>query len=251
MKRHFTLIELLVVIAIISILAAMLLPALGKARERVRMLDCKSKMKQIGIADTSYAGDYDSYFAISRSPFGAASYVDWYQLLGPYAPSIFTERFRKGDFTTAASDEASRYTAPMCSEYKGEMHAQDTNTPAAAKTTKGYGGIGYSRNTGFWLTSGNTWDVSSMASLPQRNSSIKFPSRFMLACDAYYGGICNDSNSFWLGNWLSAKFPHMLRMNMLHADGHVSDMNGPLPTATNKLRINWKPDGSDQNSNWL
>jgi prepilin-type N-terminal cleavage/methylation domain-containing protein len=93
--RGFTLIELLVVIAIISLLAAILFPVFGRARENARRASCQSNLKQIGLGLLQYIGDYDDTMPFSF--FGSAGNSDaanykWMDAIYPYVKNeqIFT-----------------------------------------------------------------------------------------------------------------------------------------------------------------
>ena len=94
-KKCFTLIELLVVIAIIAILAAMLLPALGKVKQTSKLAACTSNIKQLGMGIINYGNDYKDFLLPketgSQSSVGECSkgmteplYKSWNMYIAPY-----------------------------------------------------------------------------------------------------------------------------------------------------------------------
>ena len=81
MKKTFTLIELLVVIAIIAILAGMLLPALGKARERAKGAKCTSNMKACLTAMIIYSNDYHESYPLAIMDASPQNNYGWLKYL--------------------------------------------------------------------------------------------------------------------------------------------------------------------------
>ena len=78
--RPFTLIELMLVITIITILASLLLPALGKARNQAKAISCKSILKQHGLAHLNYMSDY-SCFTPASGMSGPNGETLWWDML--------------------------------------------------------------------------------------------------------------------------------------------------------------------------
>ncbi len=76
--RAFTLVELLVVIAIIAILAALLLPALSRARQTAQATTCIGNLKQWGLATQLFAGDNQDYLPKDGTPNGTSTDEGWY-----------------------------------------------------------------------------------------------------------------------------------------------------------------------------
>ena len=83
-KSGFTLIELLVVIAIIALLAAILFPVFGRARENARRSACQSNLKQIGLAFAQYTQDNDEQYPMTFSKVQTTYYMTWDGAIAPY-----------------------------------------------------------------------------------------------------------------------------------------------------------------------
>lgn len=155
-RSGFTLIELLVVMAIIAILAAMLLPALGRAQQRAWATACLGNVKQIGVASRMYADDNSD--ALPRSAHQGAS---WVATLQPYCGGTNLWRCpRDGNKTRHYSYALNDYLLPP--SVAGLLdYSKTTRVPAPVETLwLTECADGYVRNDHFHFSPANDGDYA-------------------------------------------------------------------------------------------
>ncbi|MDD5599343.1 MAG: prepilin-type N-terminal cleavage/methylation domain-containing protein [Victivallaceae bacterium] len=203
---NFTLIELLVVIAIIAILAAMLLPALSKAQEKAKSINCTANLKQIGSAVSMYIGDYDGWLPHSGDTtiFIASQWKTWQELLLKYFNKEVTlYNCTHGIFRCPAQPDLKLYEP--CTAYGYEFDGS-------------YGGYGWNFKNLGWKQ--NDWVKLNQVSSPSKTIMVADTNDSTLLgthrpCYLYYG-----HNGGTLQTDIANR--HGGGGNYLWVDGHVS-----------------------------
>ncbi|OQA82379.1 MAG: hypothetical protein BWY31_03196 [Lentisphaerae bacterium ADurb.Bin242] len=202
MRKNFTLIELLIVIAIIAILAGMLLPALNRARESARTINCGSQIRQVAHLHLLYAGDYKDLLPSPWKSYGGnASVQEWY------------------------------YQSYLASNYLGNKWNRNlllcpTLLPAKLKALNGASWVGTlygSNSVAIEGISSGWFEIEKNRPL----SRIPFASRGCLMLENYGHGIF-DCRTTSLGNLATGNanpaFNHSGQANGVFFDGHLEKL---------------------------
>lgn len=191
-RQGFTLIELLVVITIISILASMLLPALGKAKEKAITIYCANNLHQMGLAMMMYGDDYNDRLPISSTHIATPGQGGWF------------------------STSPTPWMVALQSEY------QNTNVLRCPAFSSKYRQSGFNY---FMGSRGFTFLEGVPSSVILR--SINTPSTYILCGDCNYpsdpvNADLNNNDFDTLFDPDHSPSPvHNNRVNILFADGHV------------------------------
>jgi prepilin-type N-terminal cleavage/methylation domain-containing protein/prepilin-type processing-associated H-X9-DG protein len=226
MKRSgFTLVELLVVIAVVAILAALVFPALGAAKERARVIACQSNMKQIGAAIHLYLGDWDETYPLPYSdgnPMTGTNFLPptWKARIFPYVKSSEVFRCPSNDAMERLLD------INVVSEYVSEKRI-----PFSYAMNAHLFDAGRSDGEVYWLISQagdiKAADKTLLLVETQGGGPLMFLTDIMFGRDSLHPELYEEQmKKEWppLGNVVFVHYPNDGRTNWLFCDGHVKQL---------------------------
>jgi prepilin-type N-terminal cleavage/methylation domain-containing protein/prepilin-type processing-associated H-X9-DG protein len=232
-RKGFTLIELLVVIAIIAILAAILFPVFGRARENARRSSCQSNLKQIGIAVMQYTQDFDETMPRWGDAVTDNNYVA--NIIDPYI---------KVQGASVSNNTNAKNAVWRCPSSQGQS-GQNTDTVRANSYGYNYIMLG--------ATSTSTTGFLGVHNSPARLASLQAPAEticFAESSDTVVRSPYHTWN-FGVGSQIAARHfadaantPATInnrlwdpqgQVNVLWADGHVKTSKRSLLTGRNPL----------------
>jgi prepilin-type N-terminal cleavage/methylation domain-containing protein/prepilin-type processing-associated H-X9-DG protein len=225
--KGFTLIELLVVIAIIAILASILFPVFGRARENARRSSCQSNLKQIGLGILQYVQDFDEKYPMRY--YGGAAGQDansWRRSIFPYVKS--TQLFACPSNTNNGM-EASDSTTPALTAAGLPSTSPRFMPSYAINGTNNVGGFSPSEYS----------SAQSQSSIVDSSGTI-LVTEYKYAAYPYLNFDFSSSAPFGDSYYV---FPgHLGMVNFLFCDGHVKAMK---PIATVQTTNMWSVQAND------